>query len=134
MSPRLSKSFHQRNPFMTGERRNNHRIQWHSWAMVSACDGDWSAPCILSDFSNGGAKLSGLSVRHLPDQFLLRIARGVKPRNCRVVWRAPDALGVEFTEPPSEAAESIVEERAGPKVRTVPRAKRRLEPADGGLR
>ncbi|MBV9754060.1 MAG: hypothetical protein JO188_16180 [Hyphomicrobiales bacterium] len=90
---------------MTGERRNNHRIQWHSGAMISACDGDWSSPCILSGFSNGGARISGVSVRHLPDQFFLRMARGVKPRRCRVLWRTLDALGVEFTELASGVAE-----------------------------
>jgi hypothetical protein len=83
---------------MTAERRKNYRIQWHSRAMISGRDGDWSAPCVLSDFSNGGAKISGLDVRHVPDQFVLRMARGVRPRNCRVLWRSTEAIGVEFTD------------------------------------
>ena len=84
---------------MATERRKNYRIQWHSQAMISGRDGDWSAPCVLSDFSNGGAKISGLDVRHVPDQFVLRMARGVRPRNCRVLWRSTQAICVEFTDP-----------------------------------
>ena len=119
---------------MAGERRKNYRIQWHSLAMISACDGDWSSPCILSDFSNGGARISGSSVSHLPDQFLLRIARGVKARNCRVLWRTPDTLGVEFTDLPSDAAEFEIRRRGAPKRRLALTSKRRLEPADEGMR
>ncbi|MBV8766637.1 MAG: PilZ domain-containing protein [Hyphomicrobiales bacterium] len=92
---------------MRSERRKNYRVQWHAWTMISACDGDWSCPCVLSDFSNGGAKLSGLNVRHIPDEFILRMARGVRPRHCRVLWRSADAVGVEFTKAGAGAEDEL---------------------------
>ena len=64
--------------------------------MIYDCEGDWTKSCILSDFSNGGAKITAVSVSAVPDYFMLRIARGVKPRKCHVVWRSADALGLEF--------------------------------------
>jgi hypothetical protein len=118
---------------MTTERRKNHRIQWHAWAMISACDGDWSSPCVLSDFSNGGARISGLNVRHIPDQFVLRMARGVRPRNCRVLWRGTDAVGVEFTGT-SESAEDANLRRPRTQKRRADAAHRQgSELADEGV-
>jgi hypothetical protein len=83
---------------MALERRKSFRIQWNSEAIMSAYEGDWSAPCILSEFSADGARISGVIVSDAPDHFVLRMARGVKPRNCRVLWRSPEALGVGFTD------------------------------------
>jgi len=75
--------------------------------MIYDCDGDWGHPCVLSDFSNGGAKLSGVTVSAIPDDFMLRLARGLKPRRCHVMWRSAEELGVRFidrdTDEPLEA-------------------------------
>ncbi len=116
---------------MKTDRRRNYRVQWHSVAMISACDGDWSSPCVLSDFSNGGAKISGLNVKHIPDQFVLRMARGVRPRNCRVLWRRADALGVEFTDTSFGAGEAVAKPTTTPRGRSASPGGKQLEHADG---
>jgi PilZ domain len=118
---------------MRTERRRNYRIQWHSRAMISSCDGDWSSPCVLSDFSNGGAKISGPSVRHVPDQFFLRMARGVRPRNCRVLWRSTEAIGVEFTDPIVGAQDMKVGRMASRKRRAA-LPEKKLKHADETVR
>ena len=82
---------------MANERRKNLRVQWNSSAMFYDGDGDCH-PCVLSDFSNGGAMITGVTVSAVPDEFMLRMARGLKPRKCHVLWRSTDALGVEFTD------------------------------------
>src|SRR5260370_11468906 len=83
---------------MARERRKGIRVQWHSSAMIYDGEGDLGYPCVLSDFSNGGAKITGVTVGAVPDHFMLRIARGLKRRKCHVLWRSADALGVEFTD------------------------------------
>src|ERR1700722_11040442 len=118
---------------MRTERRKNYRIQWHSRAMISSCDGDWSSPCVLSDFSNGGAKISGPSVRHGPAQFFLRMGRGVRPRNCRVLWRSADAIGVAFTDAALSAEDMNIRRTATRKGRATPSGNR-LEQADEAVR
>jgi hypothetical protein len=114
---------------MKSERRKNFRIQWQSLAMISASDGDWSSPCVLSDFSNGGAKISGLDVRHIPDHFVLRMARGVRPRDCRVLWRRAHALGVEFTDS-GLGAEKLVTRTRMPRRRSARPRVKKLERAE----
>ena len=49
--------------------------------------------------SNGGAKVTGIAVGKIPDEFLLRIARGaVGMRKCRALWRNATTIGVEFVD------------------------------------
>jgi hypothetical protein len=64
--------------------------------MIYDCDSDWTGTCILSDFSNGGAKIRGVTVSTVPDHFLLRAIGLRKTYKCHVLWRSADALGVEF--------------------------------------
>jgi hypothetical protein len=53
----------------------------------------------VSNFSNGGAQITGIRVKTIPDEFKLHIAPGQgRARPCRVIWRTDDALGVEFTD------------------------------------
>jgi PilZ domain len=83
---------------MARERRTNFRVQWNSSAMLYVRDGDKGSSCIVSDFSNGGAKITGVNPSAVPDHFALRLSRGLKPRKCHVLWRSADALGVEFVD------------------------------------
>jgi TupA-like ATPgrasp/PilZ domain len=84
--------------FSENERRRNFRVPWGASAMIYDRDGGWGCPCVLSNFSNGGAKISGVTVSNIPDHFILRIGEGLNPRKCHVLWRSGDALGVEFVE------------------------------------
>jgi PilZ domain len=79
------------------ERRRNFRVEWNAPATIYDADRHLERPCILSDLSNGGAKLAGVRANTIPDEFRLRTPLGHR-RSCRVIWRAEDALGVEFTD------------------------------------
>jgi hypothetical protein len=81
---------------MRRERRKTFRVEWNSPATIFY--GSLSRRCILVNFSNGGARITGLRGNTVPDEFTLRITRGQgRTRKCRVLWRTDDTLGVEFT-------------------------------------
>jgi hypothetical protein len=84
---------------MRRDRRSNFRVEWHSPATIY--DGALARPCMLSNFSNGGAKITGVRATTIPDEFGLRITPRRRMHTCRVIWRTEDALGVEFTDQPA---------------------------------
>jgi hypothetical protein len=68
---------------MRRERPKSFRVEWHSPATIY--DGKLARPCIVSNFSNGGAKITGVMAATIPDQFALRItSHGSRIRKCRV--------------------------------------------------
>jgi hypothetical protein len=75
-----------------------------SGAMCIADFGDGSGGhmCRLVNFSNGGARLSGLGHLHaVPDCIALFIRdRQILKRDCRVAWRGTREMGVQFLSPP----------------------------------
>src|SRR5471030_1836668 len=79
------------------ERRKSFRVEWHSAAEIYDRDGRFVRLCIVSNFSNGGAKIIGLEPSTIPDEFLLRISPRVRAQRCHVTRRSKDGLGVEFT-------------------------------------
>jgi hypothetical protein len=82
---------------MRGERRRNFRVEWNAPATIEDTDRRMLRPCILSDFSNTGARIAGVRADTIPDEFMLCITPG-RIRKCRVLWRSEDRLGVEFTD------------------------------------
>jgi hypothetical protein len=65
--------------------------------------GDGSPPreCTLCDASQEGAQLVVANPDGLPDLFVLALsADGAARRQCRVVWRTKNQIGVEFLKPP----------------------------------
>jgi hypothetical protein len=52
---------------------------------------------IVRNLSQTGAMLELETVIGIPDDFTLLIASDHSMRQCRVVWRQPKRLGVEFT-------------------------------------
>ena len=79
------------------ERREHVRVVWVSPGVIVLGSGT-EAPCIVSDLSNGGAKLIELSV-DIPDEFMLKLCPRRGPaRACRVVWRSKRQAGIEFVE------------------------------------
>jgi hypothetical protein len=82
---------------MQRERRRNFRVQWNSPATIHDAQRHLDRPCILSNFSNGGAEITGVRAATIPEEFLLQITRD-DIRKCRVIWRRDDTLGVEFTD------------------------------------
>jgi hypothetical protein len=79
------------------ERRKNFRVEWNVPATIYDVNRHLERPCILSDLSDGGAKLIGVRASTIPDEFKLRTPFGER-RACRVVWRTEDSLGVRFTD------------------------------------
>lgn len=80
------------------ERRKNFRVEWRSAAKIYDCDGRSAGKCIVSDFSNGGAKIIGPKCSAVPDEFILRITPRSRAQRCQVIWRSKDGLGVKFIE------------------------------------
>jgi PilZ domain len=84
---------------MNNERRRNFRVEWNSPATIYDLQRNLARPCILSNFSNTGARITGVLACTVPDEFLLRIKGGRHgTRKCRVLWRDNDTLGAEFTD------------------------------------
>jgi hypothetical protein len=78
------------------EARKNFRVEWHSPATIYY--GGKVRACILSNLSNGGAKITGVRVSTIPDAFKVRVTPHGRIHECRVIWRTDDALGVQFTD------------------------------------
>ena len=54
--------------------------------------------CIVRDISANGARLALISTTGLPETIDLSFDAGRTLRLCRVVWRTPTEIGVEFKE------------------------------------
>lgn len=55
--------------------------------------------CVLSDVSDSGARLEVEDSHKVPDHFvLLQSSKGTTRRSCRVIWREPTQLGVEYVQ------------------------------------
>jgi len=87
------------------ERRKTFRVEWNSLAKIYDCDGRFARACIVSNFSNGGAKITGIDVDDVADEFMLRITPHSRLHRCRVVWRSNDSLGAAFADSPDRAGE-----------------------------
>jgi hypothetical protein len=79
------------------ERRRTFRVAWNLPATIYDVERHLERPCILSDLSGGGARLSGVRASTIPDEFRLRTPLGER-RSCHVVWRSDHELGVRFTD------------------------------------
>jgi hypothetical protein len=81
---------------MRRERRKNFRIEWNSPATIY--HDELVRPCILSNLSNGGARVTGVRPDTFPEEFMLRVTPHGRIHKCRVLWRTEDSLGVRFTD------------------------------------
>jgi hypothetical protein len=86
------------------ERRKSFRVEWHSPAEIYDSKGRFALGCIVSNFSNGGARITGVEPAAIPDEFILRISPHSPRRRCRVVWRKKDGVGVRFVDQARPAA------------------------------
>jgi hypothetical protein len=93
------------------DRRKTFRIEWNSPAKMYVCDGRFARECIVSNFSNGGAKIVGVEVATVPDEFMLCITPHSRPHRCRVAWRSKDSLGVAFADTVNDAGAAAVGRR-----------------------
>ena len=66
-------------------------------AVITRFDGPGSPiDCILLDISLGGARLHVHHTSEMPNQFQLHIEADAFTRQCEVVWRQANELGVKF--------------------------------------
>jgi PilZ domain len=80
------------------ERRKNFRVTWNLPATIYDVKRHLERPCILSDLSGGGARLSGVRANTVSDEFRLRTPLGDRHSCHVVVWRTDNELGVRFTD------------------------------------
>jgi hypothetical protein len=53
--------------------------------------------CVVSNISNTGARIDMENAKSAPDQFVLFLSfNGAARRLCRVIWREPHRIGVNF--------------------------------------
>jgi hypothetical protein len=71
-------------------------------ARIESGDGTVLGECLLADISQSGARLKIKSEGTLPNRFTLLLGSpsGAR-RQCRVVWRRGDEIGVEFNKEPA---------------------------------
>ena len=77
------------------ERRRHPRRRALLGAQIVFRNGNCSMGCHIVSISPNGATLRPADVLSCPEKFTL-IARFEEPRQCEVVWRKGDALGVRF--------------------------------------
>jgi hypothetical protein len=94
------------------ERRKNFRVEWNSQATICDRDGGFARLCIVCNFSNGGAKIITPEPNTLPEEFFLRLSPRSRARECHVVWRSGDSLGVKFIDD-TKALSETAQERTG---------------------
>ena len=84
---------------MFAERRKIKRRVINRVARFHTDDGSLPRSCMITDISDGGARL--YSETDMPQKFVLSVSGdgGETRRDCRVVWRLGRELGVEFTGP-----------------------------------
>lgn len=64
---------------------------------VLVLDDETVQACTLSDISDTGARIDVETAEQLPDRFTLLLSgNGAPQRMCRVVWRQPTQIGVNF--------------------------------------
>lgn len=89
---------------MQRDKRRSRRRQMR-YTAVLVLDGETQRGCVLSDISDTGARIDVATADELPDRFTLLLSGNGSPRrHCRVVWRQPTQVGVDFGRqlPPDE--------------------------------
>jgi hypothetical protein len=82
-----------------GKKRRFQRKAFERIVALDLGEGSASTSCEIIDISDGGARLRPLmcTPKVLPERFtLLLSACGRVRRNCKVIWRSANELGVQF--------------------------------------
>jgi hypothetical protein len=78
------------------ERRRARRVRVYKCAKISL-NGSLR-DCVVRDISSLGARLALVSTAFIPDDIALTFDNAHTLRACRVAWRSPTEIGVEFRE------------------------------------
>ena len=85
---------------MSTDRRKNRRRHVVHGARIVCDDGSGLQNCRMLDFSAFGAQLELEKALTLPAKFVLLLSNdGRLRRQCLVVWRTQNTVGVEFDQP-----------------------------------
>ena len=77
------------------QRRQSPRRKVIKGALIVFQQGHCSMRCRILDLSDTGALLAPMDVLLCPREFVLKPDVG-EPRNCEVMWRKSDRIGVRF--------------------------------------
>jgi hypothetical protein len=92
--------FNVRQPMSGPEKRRSPRQDVRCVGLIYDEHGSVMAQCIMTDVSASGAKLALEEGFNVPDLFVLTLSRNASVRrNCEVVWRRADSIGVCFVSP-----------------------------------
>ena len=92
----MTKSNVQNATFGTRRQFGRRQTNWHGWVKVR---GRPVVPCLVKDFSQGGALLEFEIPPGFPDQFQITIESEKFQSWCKVRHIEPGHMGVEFVEP-----------------------------------
>ncbi len=82
------------------EHRNDPRQRLFKGATIVFGGGDFTYKCVVRNRSSTGASAEMESPDGVPNHFRLVLDDGSLSRMCRVVWRSPTRLGMEFEPDP----------------------------------
>jgi hypothetical protein len=82
---------------MRKERRVAQRFLIRGAAKIQWKNATFPRDCLVTDVSDTGARLY-VEDCAVPETFMLTFARDDVRRDCRVVWRLGNEIGVEFTD------------------------------------
>jgi hypothetical protein len=83
---------------MSANKRKYARRTVKTVAYLYTSDGWPLGDCEMRDISEGGAKIVLKDIEEMPDVFLLSLSRnGRVRRNCRLMWRDGDTIGIQFS-------------------------------------
>jgi hypothetical protein len=60
--------------------------------------------CVVRDLTNGGARIRIPNAANLPQEVAITLDGGRTCRPCHVAWRTLNETGLQFTDPPHQAA------------------------------
>ena len=88
---------------MIKEKRQARRqpLRYTAWVALTA---EQRHGCVVSDVSDSGARIDVQDSKILPDCFILMLtSNGAARRFCRVMWRKPTQVGVQFVQSLADA-------------------------------
>jgi hypothetical protein len=80
---------------MDDKRQRTRTRVWKDAKLISEHDSE-GRHCVVSDITNGGARVHLARTNRLPQIFSLTFDNFRSERICRVIWRTVDAVGVRF--------------------------------------
>jgi hypothetical protein len=82
---------------MAATRKREARKSLHQPGWITLDGGFAARPCVVKDISSAGAKIVADDAGKLPGTLRLAFARDARTgRNCQVVWRRGNSIGVRF--------------------------------------